>query len=222
MRLAAVVLLAGVLGACGGGGGGSDCARIDASRSSALPGCTSSSTGSTDATTGTTASTVQFLVSSQQLNSAGTAAVDVTVVARDANGQAISGRAVQFTVADPENTAYISNFSQTTGTTHSTGSNGQLTASLNVGSSKANRDITLTAKVDGASASNVVTVTGTTIAVSGSNALVFGASTQLNAVLTDSSGKPVGSVPLKVASAAGNTVTLGSQSTDATRLCEGS
>lgn len=215
MRLAAVVLLAGVLGACGGGGGGSDCARIDASRSSALPGCTSSSTGSTDATTGTTASTVQFLVSSQQLNSAGTAAVDVTVVARDANGQAISGRAVQFTVADPENTAYISNFSQTTGTTHSTGANGQLTASLNVGSSKANRDITLTAKVDGASASNVVTVTGTTIAVSGSNALVFGASTQLNAVLTDSSGKPVGSVPLKVASAAGNTVTLGSQSTDA-------
>lgn len=215
MRLVAVALLAGVLNACGGAGGGDDCARIDASRSSALPGCTSSSTGSTGTTAGTTASTVQFLVSSQQLNSAGTAPVDVTVIARDANGQAISGRAVQFTVADPENTAYISNFSQTTGTTHSTGANGQLTASLNVGSSKANRDITLTAKVDDASASNVVRVTGTTIAVSGSNALVFGASTQFNAVLTDSSGKPVSSVPLKVTSSAGNTVTLASLLTDA-------
>lgn len=214
MKMAAVALLAGVLNACGGGGG-SDCARLDASRSSALPGCTSSSSGSTGTAAGTTASTVQFLVSSQQLNSAGIAPVDVTVIARDANGQAISGRAVQFTVADPENTAYISNFSQTTGTTHSTAANGQLTASLNVGSSKANRDITLTAKIDGASASNVVTVTGTTIAVSGSNALVFGATTQLNAVLTDSSGKPVGAVPLKVASSAGNTVTLSSQSTDA-------
>ena len=210
-----MVLLAGVLNACGGGGGGSDCTRIDASRSSALPGCTSSSTGSTGTTTGTTASTVQFLVSSQQINSAGTAPVDVTVIARDANGQAVSGRAVQFTVTDPENTAYISNFSQTTDATHSTGANGQLTASLNVGSSKANRDITLTAKTDGASAFNVVTVTGTTITVSGSNALVFGASTQFNAVLTDSSGKPVGSVPLKVASSAGNTVTLGNASTDA-------
>lgn len=215
MRLAAALMLTGLLHACGGGGGSSDCVRIDASRSPALPGCTSSSTGSSGASAGTTASTLQFLVSSQQLNSAGTAPVDVTVIARDANGQAVSGRPVQFTVADPENTAYVSNFSQTTGATHSTGANGQLTASLNVGGSKANRSITLSATADGASASNVVTVTGTTIAVSGSNALVFGASTLLNAVLTDSSGKPVGAMPLKVASSAGNTVTLASQSTDA-------
>lgn len=216
LRLAATTLVVAVLSACGGGGGGSDCVRIDSSRSSALPGCTNSSTGSeTSAGTGITASTVQLLVSSQQLNSAGAAPVDVTVIARDANGQAIPGRAVQFTVADPDNTAYISNFSQTTGTTHSTGANGQLTATLNTGSSKANRTITLTVKVDGASASNPVTVTGTTLAVSGTNALVFGASTKLNAVLTDSSGKPISSVPLQVTSSAGNTVALGSPSTDA-------
>ena len=217
------IILTAMLSGCGGGSSDrSACVSGVAGLCESLyPGGTASAGTSTDSSTGTTsniaatAATLQFLVSSQQLNSAGTAPVDVTVIARDASGQAVSGRAVQFTVADPENTAYISNFSQTTGTTHSTGANGQLTASLNVGSSKANRSITLTAMTDGASASNVVTVTGTTIAVSGSNALVFGASTLLNAVLTDSSGKPVGAVPLKVTSSDGNTVTLGSQSTDA-------
>lgn len=209
----AVAVLGAALSACGGGGGSDGCTDLPG-RSGNLPSCSGSSGTGGTTTAGTKASTIQLLVSSQQLNSAGTAPVDVTLIARDANGQAISGRAVQFTVADPENTAYISNFSQSTGTTHSTGPNGQLTASLNTGSSKANRDITLTATADGASASNVVTVAGTTIAVSGSNALVFGASTQLNAVLTDSSGKPIGSAPLKAASSAGNTVALGSPVTD--------
>jgi hypothetical protein len=214
IRFAVILILATALGACGGGGGGNDCVRIDSSRSSALPGCTSSSTDTTPVT-GTTAATIQLLVSSQQINSAGTAPVDVTVIARDANGQALSGRAVQFTVADPENTAYISNFSQTTGITHSTGANGQLTASLNTGSSKSNRAITLTATTDGASASNAVTVTGTTLTISGSNALVFGSTADLNAVLTDSTGKPIASVPMKVTSAAGNAITPANPTTDA-------
>lgn len=213
-RLAGILVLAAILGACGGGGGGNDCVRIDSSRSAALPSCASSSTDTTVAT-GTTAATIQLLVSSQQLNSAGTAPVDVTVIARDSNGQALSGRNVQFTVADPENTAFISNFSQSTGTTHATGPNGQLTATLNTGSSKANRAITLTATADGASASNVVTVTGTTLTISGSNALVFGSNADLNAVLTDSAGKPIASVPLKVTSAAGNAIAPASPTTDA-------
>lgn len=216
-RLYSIILLA-MLAGCGGGSSdrGSCVSGVAGLCESLFPnGSTSTGNTNTSTSTSTMAATLQFLVSSQQLNSAGAAPVDLTVIARDANGQAISGRAVQFKVADPENTAYISNFSQTTGATHSTGTNGQLTASLNVGSSKANRSITVTAAADGASASNVVTITGTTIAVSGSNALVFGASTQLNAVLTDSSGKPLGSMPLKVTSSAGNTVTLGSQSTDA-------
>jgi hypothetical protein len=215
LRLAATALMVAVLNACGGGGAGSDCTRLDATRSSALPSCTSSSTGTESSATTTTAATIQLLVSNQQINSAGAAPVDVTVISRDANGQAISGRAVQFTVTDPDNTAYASNFSQTTGTTHSTGANGQLTATLSTGSSKANRTITLTAKVDGASAAIPVTVTGTTLAVSGTNAMVFGASAKLNAVLTDSSGKPISSVPLQVTSSAGNTVALGNPSTDA-------
>jgi hypothetical protein len=219
LRLLAIGLSTAVLGACGGGGG-SACTTIDSSRSGALPGCTassSSSSGSTGSAAGstTTAATTQFLVSSQQLNSTGGTPIDLTVVARDANGQAISGREVQFVVSDPENTAYISNFSQTTGTTHSTGTNGQLTASLYVGSSKANRSITVTVNVDGASASNVVNVTGTTLSVSGTNALVFGASAQYNIVLTDSAGKPIAGAPLKVSSSVGNTVALSSPNTDA-------
>lgn len=215
LRLLVIGLSAAMLGACGGGGG-SGCTTLDASRSTALPGCTASSTGSSSsAGTTTTAATVQFLVSSQQLNSAGTAPIDLTVVARDANGQAISGRAVQFVVSDPENTAYISNFSQTTDTTHATGTNGQLTASLNLGTSKTNRSITITAKVDGASASNTINVTGTTLNISGTNALVFGASAQYNVVLTDSAGKPIAGVPLKLSSSSGNTVSLFSPNTDA-------
>ncbi|MBK4733824.1 Ig-like domain-containing protein [Noviherbaspirillum pedocola] len=217
LTMGAALLGAAVLGACGGGGGSSGCATLEASRSTALPGCASSSTGSSGSSTstGTAAATVQFLVSSQQFNSAGTAPIDLTVVARDANGQALAGRAVQFVVSDPENTAYVSNFSQTSGSTHATGSNGQLGASLFLGTSKANRSITITASVDGATASNVVNVTGTSLSISGSNALVFGASAQYNIVMTDSAGKPISGIPLKLASSAGNTVSLSSPNTDA-------
>jgi hypothetical protein len=207
-----------VLYGCGGGGGSSDraaCVSGAAGLCNSLYPAGTAGTGSESGSVATAAS-VQFLVSSQQLNSAGTSPVLLTVVARDANGQALAGRPVQFKMEDPENAAYVSDFSQTSGTVHATSTSGQLTAALNIGNNKANRTIRLTASVDGASASNVVAVSGTTLAVSGSNALVFGASTQLNVVLTDSAGKPIPSSPLTVASSTGNTVALSAPVTDAT------
>jgi hypothetical protein len=217
-----VLLFSILLNACGGSSGDipsrSSCVNTSAAVCNTLnPGGTGSASNSTTdgSNAGATAATVQFLVSSQQLNSAGTTPIDLTVVARDANGQALAGRAVQFVVSDPENTAYVSNFSQASGGTHATGSNGQLTATLNVGTSKANRSITITASADGAKAANVVNVTGTALSISGSNALVFGASAQYNVVMTDSAGKPISGIPLKVASAAGNAVSLSSPNTDA-------
>ena len=213
-------ILAGALAACGGGGS-DGCIRLDGSRNSALPRCAAPSSGNPDGGTtipstgqGPVAATAQLLVSSQQLNSDGAAPVDLTLVARDANGQAIGNRQVQLLVADPANTAYISNFSQTTGTTHSTDANGKLTATLNLGGSKANRTIGLTAKVDEATVSNSVNVVGTTLTVSGSNAVGFGAETQLRLLVTDSASKPIPDTQVSVTSPNGNPVVLASQTTD--------
>ena len=211
-KVLAVGTLIGLVAACGGGGGGDQCSNIDPSRNPNLPSCGAS----TPVTPGTnaTAATVQLLVSSQQLNSDGLAPVGITLIARDTNGQTVANRPVLLSVSDPVNTAFISNFSQTSGNTHATNANGQLTATLSVGGNRANRTLALTATVDQTSAANTVNVVGTTLTVSGTNALAFGATTQLSVVVTDSSGRPIANAPITATSANGNTVTLTNPTTD--------
>ena len=211
-KVLAVGTLIGLGAACGGGGGGDQCSNIDPSRNSNLPSCGAS----TSVTPGTnaTAATVQLLVGSQQLNSDGLAPVSITLIARDTNGQTVANRPVLLSVSDPANTAFISNFSQTSGNTHATDANGQLTATLSVGGNRANRTLALTATVDQTSAANTVNVVGTTLTVSGTNALAFGATTQLSVVVTDSSGRPIANAPITATSANGNTIALTSPTTD--------
>ena len=116
-------------------------------------------------------------------------------MALDSNRQGIGNRPVEIGVSDPENTAFIANFSQPATTAsanaHPTDANGMLTATLAIGASRANRTITLNVSVDGASTSNTVNVVGTNITITGTNALGLGASTKLGVLLADSSGRPM-------------------------------
>jgi Bacterial Ig-like domain (group 1) len=215
MAISAIVLLA----SCGGGK--SDCVNTDPTRDPNLPRCGGSGTTPTPTPTPPNdpkATTVQLLLSSPQLNSDGASTITVTVIAQDVNNQATPNRQVLLAINDPSKTAFISNFSQpvspTSGNTHPTNANGQLTASINVGGDRSNRTITLSATVDTASATSSVNVTGTTLAISGSNALVFGASTQLSLVVSDSAGRPVNNAPVTVTSQNGNTIALVNPQTD--------
>ena len=208
-----------ILAGCGGGGGSGDNRACidDPNRDPRLPSCTSGLPPG-----GATAVTLDVLVSSPQLGTDATSTVLLTFRALDANRLGIPGRPVEVSIGDPANTAFVSNFSQTTtsatGTTHSTDANGQLTATLSPGTSKANRTITINAKVDGISASNTVLITGTTLRISGANALGLGSSTQLAIQLADSAGVPIAGTPVTVTSANGNPIAPPQATTDGSGL----
>jgi hypothetical protein len=130
---------------------------------------------------GPTGTRVQLLASSPQMPSSGTTTVDLTAIAVDSSGQAISGATITLsTGTDPS--AFISNISGA----GVSDTNGAVTAKLNLGSIKSNRFISVSASTQGATASTGVDVTGTAITISGSSSLAFGASTTLTFSLKDS------------------------------------
>ena len=208
--MSACLALAIVAGCGGGGGSDGVTACVDnPNRDPRLPSCTGAP--------GATIASLELLVSSPQLPTDGTATVVLTVRALDGNRLGVAGQPVQLSVEDPAGTAFVSNFSQAASgstTQHPTDGNGQLTATLNAGSSKANRTITIKASASGVGASTTVVVTGTTIRFSGANALGFGASTRLAMVLADASGVPVPGVAVTFSSAAGNGLSPTQATTD--------
>src|SRR5882762_11261881 len=158
---------------------------------------------------GPTGTRVQLLASSPQMPSSGITTVDLTAIAVDSNGQAISGATITLsTGTDPS--AFISNISGA----GVSDSNGSVTAKLNLGSNKANRFISVSASTQGATASTGVDVTGTAITISGSSSLAFGASTTLTFSLKDSAGVAVPGFLMTLASAAGNPISPPSGTTN--------
>jgi len=158
---------------------------------------------------GPTGTRVQLLASSPQMPSSGTTTVDLTAIAVDSNGQAISGATITLsTGTDPS--AFISNISAA----GVSDVNGSVTAKLNLGSNKANRFISVSASTQGATASTGVDVTGTAITISGSSSLAFGASTTLTFSLKDSAGVAVPGFLMTLASAAGNPISPPSGTTN--------
>src|SRR5258706_5846780 len=158
---------------------------------------------------GPTGTRVQLLASSPQMPSSGTATVDLTAIAVDSNGQAISGATITLsTGTDPS--AFISNISGA----GVSDSNGSVTAKLNLGSNKSNRFISVSASTQGATASTGVDVSSTAITISGSSSLAFGASTTLTFSLKDSAGVAVPGFLMTLASAAGNPISPPSGTTN--------
>lgn len=192
LALVLLVLLAG----CSGGGGDAN-SWTDGTASS----------GNTTGGSETTAS-IQLLVSSPQMMSAGATPIDLTAVVLNSQGQAMAGRTVVFS-REGESSAYFSDISNGSVST----TNGVVTAKLNLGTDKANRVIAIRATSDTASATNTVEVAGTTVSISGSSSIAFGDSTQLIVSVKDSAGMALSNTPVTVISQNGNAVVL---PTDAT------
>ncbi len=199
---------AAMLTACGGGGSGAS---------------TTAASGVPATPVVATASSVQLLVSSPQMNSAGTSTIGLTAVVLSATRQVVPGRTVVFsakvgpasagsTTLDP--TAFINNVSAL----GVSDANGVVTAQLNLGGSKANRIITVNAVVDGITAKNDVSVVGTTVVFSGNTSMSFGATTTLNLSVKDSAGNGISGASVTLTSQNGNTIALASPTTDANGL----
>lgn len=151
-------------------------------------------TDTTDPTA--TPSSIQLLVSSPQLASAGTESVTLTAIVMDNNNAPMEGVSVDFS-AD----------SGTIPTTQSvTDSTGTAVAVLTTGDDKTNRTINVSACVDAVCGTNTVQVTGTTISISGPASAAPGETVTLTITLTDSAAAGIPGQSLTLTSALGNTI----------------
>jgi hypothetical protein len=180
----------------------------------------SSTTTGGGGTTTPVANSLQLLAGSTTIPSAGGAAsaVALTAIVLDMNNNALTGQTVEFGVADPPpGQAFINNVSSG----GVSDANGQVIASLNLGTNKSNRTITVTASVTPTGGGSPITATvniavvGTTIAFAGGKGLVFGAQLPVSVTLSDSGKNPVPGQALTFTSAAGNTITPATATTNA-------
>jgi Bacterial Ig-like domain (group 1) len=193
-----VISIFAILAACGGGG-----AKAPDTGTGGTPtgGGVGNIPGTASGTTNT-ATGLQLLVSNQTMPSAGGQTVDITVVALNASGRALTDKEILVSVTDPVTTGKV--FTTTFPTDNKTGSDGTLTGKLNLGTSKQNRTVTITATADGISSDNTVDVSGTEITLSGTTSLVLNQSTTVTISLKDSAGNPIQGAPVTITSKNGN------------------
>jgi hypothetical protein len=145
-------------------------------------------------------------------------AVALTAIVLDMNNNALTGQTVEFGVTDPPpGQAFVNNVSNG----GVSDANGQVTASLNLGTNRSNRTITVTASVTPTGGGSPITATvnvavvGTTIAFGGGTGLVFGAQLPVSVTLSDSGKNPIPGQALTFTSASGNTITPATATTNA-------
>lgn len=137
----------------------------------------------------------------------GAAPVTISAIVKSASNVALSGVPIQFSA----NTGILASASTVTG------SNGAATATFSAGSDKSNRTATVTVAAGVVSGKLVIPIEGTSIAVTGPETLKIGDSNQqsdLSIKVTDSTGQPVGSVPLSIAGTLSNVPASTQVSTD--------
>ena len=193
-----VISVLAVIAACGGGG-----AKAPDTGTGGTPtgGGVGNIPGTASGTTNT-ATGLQLLVSNQTMPSAGGQTVDITVVALNASGRALTEKEILVSVTDPVTTGKV--FTTSFPTDNKTGTDGTLTGKLNLGTSKQNRTVTITATADGISSDNTVDVSGTEITLSGTTSLVLNQSTTVTISLKDSAGNPIQGAPVTITSKNGN------------------
>ena len=196
VKILIMVSLMGGIAACGGGG-------------AKAPSTGQQPTGGVGTIPGTspgasnTASSIQLLVGSQTMPSAGNVTDSLTTVVLNASGRALTDKLVDLVIVDPATggKAFLTNVASKTNT------EGLLIATLNLGTNKSNRTITVKAISDGVEASNTVDVTGTTVTISGATSLALTQSTPLTISLKDSAGNPLQGASITLASKSGNILT---------------
>lgn len=184
------LLLASALAACGGGGGS--------------PGTNPSQPNPSTPQ----AANVEVLTSTPELSTAGTSSLSFTVVAKDANNQAVPNQTVTFSASSGSLVGALP--------VPSTGAAGEpvTTVSLTPGSDRSNRTITVTVTAGGASRQVVIPVTGTTLTISGDTSLLVGTTSTVTVRALDSVGQPVSGATVTLASRLGNAITPTSATTN--------
>lgn len=155
---------------------------------------------------------VALQTSSPQVASDNTTPATITAFVKDANNNLVSGVVVHFTATSG---GLVVNAPTAGGTPGTTDGSGAATATLSVGTDPSIRTITVTATAGGATSSIAINVVGTSISVSGPDSLVLASAGTYTVALTDAGKKAIASQAVTVSSSAGNTLSAGTVTTDA-------
>lgn len=149
-------------------------------------------------TENTTAETLTILLDKTSISNSGTDTVVATATAATAGGETVSGVAVGFAVDSG---------ATFTASGAETDAEGKVTATVNIGSDKANRTITITATSGSLTATATFTVTGSTLTSTASPAVVAPSSTGNSVifVLKDAAGSAMPNQAISVAAGAAGT-----------------
>ncbi|MDB5874874.1 MAG: Ig-like, group 1 [Ramlibacter sp.] len=193
-RILCGLLFAALMTACGGGGG-----------SAGLTAGGSTTTG----TNIVTPAAIEIFSSSTQLSSASSSSVSFTVVAKDANNQAIPNQTVTFSASSGNLAGALP--------PPKTGAAGEAitTVSLSPGGDPTIREITVTASSGGVSKSIVIPVVGTALSLSGDASILLGGVTTYTAKALDSAGRPISGASMTVSSSLANNLNPSTLTTDA-------
>ena len=160
--------------------------------------------------------TVSVLTSAAQIPSDSSRPATISAVVRDSNNNLVSGVAVTFQASSgaivPVQTTAGATAMVPAGTTDA---NGEAQASLTTPGDPSDRAITVTATVGAASAQVTVTVTGTTLTLTAPASLVLNSSAAGSVALANSAGQGIANTMVTLASAAGNTLSATTLTTDA-------
>ncbi len=163
-----------------------------------------------DITVESIATSIQLLVSSPQLNSAGLDTVTLSALVKNADNNVVPGVLVKF-AATSGSITIVNDITDATGTA---------TARLGTGGDPINREITVTARTDTLQDSNTVNVTGTTLTFSGTTSLVLNGQTTLTIFLRDSGGNGIFGQQINLVSAVGNQLSATTVTTDTSGRAE--
>ncbi|MEZ5653414.1 MAG: Ig-like domain-containing protein [Burkholderiaceae bacterium] len=173
----------------------------------ALAGCGGSGAGAGGASNATTkAAALSLLSSESSLTSDGRATATITAIVKNAENVAMSGQSVSFSTTDPGATIAV--------TSSVTDATGRAEATLSI-SDKSVRSIPVTAKSGTIVTQINVPVVGTTVTINGSNNIVFNAPTDFTVSVRDSGGAAISGAVIALTSAAGNTLSAASVTSDA-------
>jgi hypothetical protein len=167
-------------------------------------------TGSTAVTVSVAKQTVTLQTSSPTIPSDNTTPATITAYVKDANNNLVPGVVVHFTATSGS----LAVSTPTGGSPGMTDPTGAATATLSVGTDQSDRAITVTATASGSSTTLDIQVVGTSLNVAGPAGLVLGASGMYTVSLIDASKKAIPNQTVQVSSAAGNTLSAATVTTD--------
>jgi hypothetical protein len=185
------LLLMVSLAACGGGGSG---AGAQASGSSG------------GSSSGTDPAAVQVTTSVPSIGSDGRSTATITAIVKDASNRSMANQDVKFSTTDTGSVLQVVNAR--------TDLSGTATATLSI-SDAANRTITVSAATGSLVKTVPVAVTGTQLSLSGPATLVAQAANEFTVSLRNSAGTAIAGTAVAIKSAAGNTLSAASVTTDA-------